>query len=229
MIHPWIILFDVDGTLLNVENTFMRPLLRGIVDELEISYEGIETDSFSGRTDRDIFSSFLVNHAYDQRLYMKLKKTYLQRLSVNLEPKHVSKLAFVDEAISYFSKEGFIIGLLTGNFPEAAKIKLEGANITLDYTISAFGDSFKDRNMLPKLAKQKATEMLNHEVDPQRCVIVGDTPKDILCAKNNGMKSVAVATGMYSKEILKTYEPDLILDSLKNPHYWFQEFNPFVS
>lgn len=223
MKHPWVILFDIDGTLLTVESSFNRPLLRSIISQVGIDYDGLESDSFAGRTDHDILTSFLENHGYDQNLYQKLKSVYLNRLSSEITADHIRKHSHVDEAIEYFSQEGFIPGLLTGNFPIAAEVKLSTVSIDLNYKIGAFGDFHKDRNMLPQLALDKAEQLLDIEADPQRFVIIGDTPRDIECAKSNGMKSVAVTTGSFNREQLEIHHPDLIIDSLQNPQFWFEE------
>ena len=37
--------------------------------------------------------------------------------------------------------------------------------------------------MLPKVALNVAQELLDIKVDPQKFIIIGDTPKDIECAK----------------------------------------------
>jgi phosphoglycolate phosphatase len=102
MQHPWVILFDIDGTLLTVDSSFNRPLLSSIISGLGINYSGVETDSFSGRTDHDILSSFLENHEADQSLYQQLKQIYLERLATELQTKHIIRHHFVDEAIYHF-------------------------------------------------------------------------------------------------------------------------------
>ena len=168
MKHPWVILFDIDGTLLTVKKDFNRPLLRSIVDQIGIKYQGVESDPFSGRTDHDILTSFLENHGQDQDLYNQLKSIYLDRISSELKPEHIMRHAYVDEAVEYFSNNGFVPALLTGNFPRAAQVKLETASIELAYQIGAFGDYHKDRNMLPQLALNKAEQLFNVEVDPQK-------------------------------------------------------------
>jgi phosphoglycolate phosphatase-like HAD superfamily hydrolase len=223
MKHPWVILFDLDGTLLTVSKDFNRPLFRSIVDQLGIEYTGVETDSFSGRTDHDILSSFLEHHGYDQSLYGQLKSIYLNRLSSELKPEHVLRHAYVDEAVTYFSQNGFIPGVLTGNYPLAAKVKLENAKIDLEYEIGAYGEFHKDRNMLPQIALSKAEKLLDVEAHPQNFVIIGDTPRDIECAKTNGMRSVAVSTGQHTFEELESHQPDMLLESLKDPHIWFKQ------
>jgi len=223
MQHPWVILFDIDGTLLTVDRNFNRPLLRSIVNQLGIDYKGVESDPFSGRTDHDILTSFLENHGFDQSLYGQLKRIYLDRLSSELTKDHILRHSHIDEAITYFSQDGFIPGLLTGNFPQAADVKLQTAGISLDYKIGAFGEFHKDRNMLPQLALSKAEQIFEVDVNPQNFIIIGDTPRDIECAKSAGMRSVAVTTGKFNHAQLADHFPDMILDSLKDPHIWFEE------
>ena len=216
-------LFDIDGTLLTVDRNFNRPLLRSIIDDLNINYPDMESDPFSGRTDYDIITSFLVNHDMEEELYETFKKVYLERISNEINEKHVLRHNHIDEAIEYFNQPGYITGLLTGNFPSAAIVKLKAADIHHDFAFGAFGEFHKDRNMLPQLALISVKDMLKIEPDPSRFVIIGDTPRDIECAKSAGMKCVAVTTGKFDANQLAEFEPDLIIDSLANPEIWFNK------
>ncbi len=222
-IHPWIILFDIDGTLLTVDRSFNRPLLRSIIDDLNINYPDMEKDTFSGRTDHDVITSFLVNHDYDEELYHVFKSIYLERLNGEITEKHVLRHDYIDEAIEFFSRGGFINGLLTGNYPDAAVAKLKAANIQYNFKIGVFGELHKDRNMLPQHALTLVQEMLEIETDPSRFIIIGDTPKDVICAKSAGMKCVAVTTGNFDSGELDEYSPDLIIEDLSSPEKWFTE------
>lgn len=221
--HPWIILFDIDGTILTVNRNFNRKLLRELLDEHQINYPNMEKDAFSGRTDHDIFTSFLVNHDYDNGLYQKFKTAYLQRLKERLNEDLVERHGFVDEAIQYFSQDGFLKGLLTGNYPIAANYKLKAANINYEFSVGAFGEFDRDRNRLPFLAIEEVKKLMGIDPDPSRFVIIGDTPRDIICAKKAGMKCVAVTTGKFTHTDLSEHNPDLIIDSLAHPEEWFSK------
>ncbi len=222
MKHPWVILYDIDGTLLTVNRNFNRALLRKLLDQLNIHYPEMEKDVFSGRTDHDIFSSFLVNHDFDPKLYNAFKQEYLKNISEGLGPHNVRKHDFVDDVIQFFSGNEFIRGVLTGNYPIAAEIKLKAAGIELSYEFGAFGEDVKDRNELPFMAMRAAEKLLNMPIDAGRFIVLGDTPRDIFCAKGAGMKSVAVATGSFNEEELAAHEPDLVISSLENPENWFE-------
>lgn len=219
--HSWVILFDIDGTLLTVDRNYNRPLLRGILDDLKIDYPDMESDPFSGRTDHDILSSFLANHGHSTKLYKQIKSTYLERINSTILPEHVYRQPFVDEAIEYFEAIGSYIGLLTGNYPIAASAKLRAAKINYSFSFGAFGEFHKDRNELPFLAIDQIKEQFGFEPDPSRFVIIGDTPRDIECAKKAGMKSVALTTGTFTKEELQKGNPDIILGDLSQPEKWF--------
>jgi len=51
-------------------------------------------------------------------------------------------------------------------------------------------------------------------ISAERCVIVGDTPKDLEAARANGMKCVLVGTGRYPVEDLRYYSPDACVADL---------------
>ncbi|MAO65592.1 MAG: hypothetical protein CL666_11385 [Balneola sp.] len=225
--HPWVILFDIDGTLLTVDSKYNRSHLRRILDELDIDYPDMETDSFSGRTDHDIFTSFLVNHDFDEELYQQFKTRYLHYLQNVLLAKteRVQRHDHIDEALEYFFEGDFICGLLTGNYPQAAHIKLKAADIDRDFSFGAFGEFEKDRNKLPGLALQEVEKHFEFSPDPSRFLILGDTPRDIKCAKNSGMRCVAVTTGKYDREELEEHGPNLVIDNLAQPEKWFNEIN----
>ncbi|XWN37054.1 MAG: HAD hydrolase-like protein [Balneola sp.] len=219
--HPWVALFDIDGTLLTVDRKFNRPLIRRILDDLEINYPDMEKEGFSGRTDHDILTSFLINHEFDEGLYKRLKSEYLKRTDLEMLSEHVIRHSFVDEAISFFDEIGAYTGLLTGNYPSAAKAKLKVAGIEYKFKFGAFGEFHKDRNQLPLIALKEVEKNLEIEADPERFIIIGDTPRDVECAKYAGMKCVAVTTGRFSKEELEAHHPDVIISDLSNPGEWF--------
>lgn len=221
--HPWIILFDIDGTLLTVDRNFNRPLLRRIIDDLNIDYPDMESDPFSGRTDYDIVTSFLVHHEFNEELYETFKEMYINRLSEEITEHHVFRHNHVDEAIDYFSNPDFVVGLLTGNYPDAAIVKLKVADIHYEFAFGAFGEFHKNRNMLPQLALTSIKEMLEVEPDPSRFIVIGDTPRDIICAKSAGMKCIAVTTGKFNAEELSKHNPDLVIESLEHPEKWFSK------
>jgi phosphoglycolate phosphatase-like HAD superfamily hydrolase len=53
-------------------------------------------------------------------------------------------------------------------------------------------------------------------VPAENIVLVGDTPRDIACARAGGTRVVAVATGNFSRSDLEAHDPDVVLDDLQD-------------
>ena len=56
-----------------------------------------------------------------------------------------------------------------------------------------------------------ATAAEMHEID-----VIGDTPRDIACGKALGARTIAVATGTWSREKLAEHDPDILIDDLSD-------------
>ena len=57
--------------------------------------------------------------------------------------------------------------------------------------------------MLPQIARQRAREGQDGEWPRARTAVIGDTPRDIACARADGVRVAAIATGPYGVEELR--------------------------
>ena len=62
---------------------------------------------------------------------------------------------------------------------------------------------------------QRAHAHLGVAFQPDAVVVIGDTPEDIRCARSSGVRSVAVASGRYTRAELAEHSPDHLFDSLE--------------
>jgi phosphoglycolate phosphatase len=111
------------------------------------------------------------------------------------------------------------VGLLTGNYPETGEIKLRAAGFDPSlFTINAWGDSSPYspplRSHLPPVAIRRYSALKSMEIDPQSVLIIGDTIHDVSCAKDNGCRALAVATGHASFDELVAAGADHTLNDL---------------
>jgi phosphoglycolate phosphatase-like HAD superfamily hydrolase len=56
--------------------------------------------------------------------------------------------------------------------------------------------------------------MFGRTIDPRHAVIIGDTPHDVSCARAHGLRSLAVATGVFSVDQLSRTDADRVVPSL---------------
>jgi phosphoglycolate phosphatase len=106
------------------------------------------------------------------------------------------------------------LALLTGNYEEAARIKLEYFDLWRYFRCGAFGDDAEDRNGLLPKAMAVIRGCGGPEVAPVEIVVVGDTPLDVACAAASGARSLAVATGGYDVDALRAAGADVVMQDL---------------
>jgi phosphoglycolate phosphatase-like HAD superfamily hydrolase len=107
-----------------------------------------------------------------------------------------------------------VLGLLTGNIEKGAELKLSHYGVWDYFEFGAFADDHVDRNQLGPVAHARAAERHGVVFEGRDVFVLGDTPKDIACARAAGFVAVAIATGGSSKEELAVHGPDFLFESL---------------
>ncbi len=218
-----ILLYDIDGTLLHVHSSFLRSLIEQHLMEMGLSKPESINRSFAGRTDRGIFMELIEGHSSPDELFNVLKSKYVKTMIEQLSPERVERFDEAIESVHIAKDAGFHVGLCTGNFREVAFAKVNTVGLNDIFTFGGFGCNHANRNYLPESAHLEFQSVHKHSPNAEQYVIIGDTPKDILCAKYFGARVIAVSTGSFSKEELKKYNPDYVLDDLSNPKEWLAE------
>lgn len=95
--------------------------------------------------------------------------------------------------------------LLTGNIAPNAVVKLRafGLDRYFDWDVGAFGSDHHDRLELVPLALAKAAAQHGRTFDSGAVWVVGDTPRDLSCARAAGASCLLVATGSYDADELR--------------------------
>ena len=213
---PKFVLFDIDGTLIDPGGSGRIALNRALEDLAGI-IDGFQVIHFAGKTDLQIIKETMAKHGlgFDSaRLdaFRSLYEDHLRRV--------VSRgLGQVKPGVCTLLQQlrtdsEFFLGLLTGNTEEGARIKLEPFCLNGYFPVGAFGSDEEDRNLLLPFAVGRLSQAAGISVDFSDCVVIGDTPKDVECAKVHGAQSIAVATGPYDLPALAETEADMVLEDL---------------
>lgn len=218
--HTPILLYDIDGTLLRVKHDFLLALISEQLNRVKVPKPDGQVKSFAGRTDRGIFMEIIGKRPDAENLFMQLKENYSSAMLNQLKPEFIDEIDDAAESVWEAVELNIPVGLCTGNFRPVAMKKVETAGLPGVFKFGGFGGSHSSRNKLPGEADREYRSLFNDTPEARRYVIIGDTPNDIRCAKHFGALSVAVTTGMFSKEELVAERPDLILPTLKNPKKW---------
>jgi phosphoglycolate phosphatase-like HAD superfamily hydrolase len=105
---------------------------------------------------------------------------------------------------------GFRLSLVTGNLEPIARLKLDRAGIGRYFEPGqgGFGSDHHERSELPAIARRRAGDWPR-----ERTVVIGDTPRDIACARADGVRVIAVATGQFGIEALA--DADAVVDDAR--------------
>ncbi len=210
-------LFDIDGTLLLGGGAGVRAMTRAGATVLgpAFSLDGIE---FGGALDPWIYEQAVANmQRHDAREHHDaFREAYVAELRHELEhgppptllPGVLPLLARVE------AMQEVTLALVTGNYRDAAPHKLRKVGIDPSrFVLGAFGDERPTRPALVRLAMDRWAE-LGHDPDPARVVVIGDTPRDVACARENACRCLAVATGRYDRAVLERAGADWVIDDL---------------
>ena len=216
-----LVLFDIDGTLLlRASAEHARAVLQAIEDVWGVRVQTAPPIKAAGRTDIEIARQILALHGVEGAAFeagldpfrsaaaAHYRELVPADLSAHLAPGATAAL----EELAGRAR----LALVTGNIEEVAHRKLASAGIGHHFERGqgGFGSDAEDREDLPAIARARAGAAWNGG-DPwprERTVVVGDTPRDIACARADGIAVVAVATGPYPASDLG--EADVVLDSL---------------
>src|SRR5207245_5271713 len=100
------------------------------------------------------------------------------------------------------SRRHLVLALLTGNVSRGAQLKLEHYGVWHFFEFGAFADDHQDRNRLGSFARARAREIHGREFSASQIDVIGDTPRNIACGKAIGARTIAVATGKWSRQQL---------------------------
>lgn len=123
----------------------------------------------------------------------------------------------VEAVVSRLAGEtGVLQSVLTGNTAANAALKLRafGLDRWLDLDVGAFGSDDHDRDRLVMVALERARRLRRVEVTAEAVWVVGDTPRDLACARAAGARCLLVATGRIPLEVLREAGPDHVVADL---------------
>jgi phosphoglycolate phosphatase len=217
MTHRALVLFDIDGTLVRRAGPHHREaLVQGIrrVTGLETTTEGIPVQ---GMLDPVILTMMLKRAgaaASSIREAMpaiqRAAERYYLRVCPALHDKHCPA---VEPVLERLTRRNILLVLVTGNLTRIGWRKLERAGLGKYFHFGAFGEMAKTRAGLAKLAIARARrEGLIERAAPVS--LIGDAPADVIAARANRIRSIAVETGITPREELVAQTPDFLLPDL---------------
>jgi phosphoglycolate phosphatase len=213
-----LVLFDIDGTLVRRAGPHHREaLVEGIrrVTGLETTTDGIPVQ---GMLDPDILTEMMRNAgaapAYIRgalpEIIQAAQLHYLRTCPV-LYGKHCPG---VEPVLERLQRHGILLGLVTGNLTRIGWRKLDRAGLRRYFRFGAFGEMAKTRAGLARRAIRE-TRRRGWIGQAAPVSLIGDAPADIVAARANHIRIIAVKTGITPPHELHALAPDFLLPNLR--------------
>jgi phosphoglycolate phosphatase-like HAD superfamily hydrolase len=200
----FLLLFDIDGTLLRRAS---REHAQALHEAMHAVY-GVETHDVkveaAGRTDIEIARATLlsagVSAARIEERFGALRAAgadaYARLVPADLTATITQGMAALLERLA--ARDDVLLSLVTGNLEPIARLKLKAAGLEHFFPAGqgGFGSDSEDRTDLPPIARQRAGRR-DAPHPRERTVVIGDTPRDIICARADDVRVIAIATGPY--------------------------------
>jgi phosphoglycolate phosphatase-like HAD superfamily hydrolase len=215
-----LLLFDIDGTLIRARGVGKRAYLRTCsqvcgLPEVNFYHANL---NLAGKTDPLIIEEMLAVAGVKAtpEIIEEIITCYPRALRKELSdnPDIVQALPGMRELLELLEGQA-TLGLVTGNVRAGAKLKLGPVRMNSFFSVGAYGCDARDRNRLPAIAVSRSK---NPKIKPKDVIIIGDTPRDIACARYFGARVMAVATGSYQAPVLSEYVPDWLVERVSPEH-----------
>ena len=199
-----LVLFDIDGTLMNCGGLGLKALKRAM-EKLYKKTPEITDKDLSGRTDlfnfKHVYKTIKGKNPTAQEI-KKITTAYLAELPREItETKKAKKFKLmpgIKEFLDTLKKYPQVkIALATGNTPQSAELKLKACGLDkyFGFNYGGFGLITADRAELLAKGVKSCEKHFKTKFGVNDVFIIGDTHRDVLAAKENGYHNAVVLDG----------------------------------
>lgn len=205
------ICFDLDGTLVKSDKTIYKTTINSL-NQLGINYYLPENEfkGMIGQHFNDIFKHFKITVPDFENFIKVYKKNYFDYIDDS------ELYEDVLETLSDLKKNNIKVSLLTTKAQDQAEKIITHFNLDKYFNLV-----MGRRDGIPHKPSPEPLMLICKEInlDITETIMVGDTELDILCGKNAGSKTIAVTYGYQETEVLKSYRPDYLINSLSEINF----------
>ncbi len=212
-----LVLFDIDGTLTRGAGPHHRAALEGAI--LQVTGRTATTQGIPvhGMLDHVILTMMLtacgVSDAEAQRVLPQIIEAAQELYQTGVPDLRDKLCPGLPDVLEEMARRKVELALVTGNLTRIAWHKLSRAGIDQYFRFGAFGEMAPTRGDLAKMAIAQARR--EGLIDgASRISLIGDAASDIQAARDAGVQSIAVRTGIAPVEELEAAGPDFLLQDL---------------
>jgi len=213
------VLWDIDGTLLHSGGVAAQAFLEAVAEVTGVRPTSERRD-YGGRLDPEIAEMLLTAVGAELTCIPDVLEALRRLVSGRLDElwAQTSPCPGVEALLGKLAAAGVRQTVVTGNLAAIARWKLEAGGLIppIELDVGGFGDSGVSRAAVAQVALDRLSAA-GWQPDPGEVWIVGDTPRDLGCARAVGVRCALVATGRTPFEDLSGLGADIVLPDLSDP------------
>lgn len=215
-----LVIFDLDQTLVELTDVHARLTHDELRRFFGIDAQLSEVD-YAGRTLTDSWQRLARLHGVSEETFQAKIGDFLRAYDADfasvIPPDPATYvLPGARELLEDLSRTDSILVLYTGDSPGVARAVLAATGLDRYFAFRFFGTEVAERADMVRNAIKAAEERVGREIKGQDVVIIGDSIRDVACGQVFNARTIAVATGFYSKAELLAAGPDHLVDSLRD-------------
>ena len=213
------VLWDIDGTLVRSGGVAARAFLDAVAEVTGVR-QTAERRDYGGRLDPEIAAMLLAAVGSTTARVGDVLEVLQRLVAERIDQLRAQTSTFpgVDALVATLAEAGVTQTVVTGNIEAVARHKLEAGSLIppIAPDVGGYGDSALDRAAVARVAIDRLSAAGWHP-DLDEVWIVGDTPRDLACARAVGVHCALVATGRTTVEELNGLGADIVLPDLSDP------------
>lgn len=216
-----LIIFDIDGTLLNSMRIDSKYYVRSITEEFGIQDVNEDWSVYNKITDSGIFEEIYLNHfkkkpddvdfkKHENKFYKILKSIFEN------QPDKISEIPGVQKIIAKLkSLKNYFISIATGSYKKTALLKLNHINISEnDFPLSTANDDKSRENVVKNCINKSKKFYKMNAFD--KIISIGDGIWDLKTAYNLKLSFIGIGKNKFNK--IADY---ISIDDFQNQNIFF--------
>jgi HAD superfamily hydrolase (TIGR01509 family) len=198
------VIFDLDGTLIESYQAHLESFRRAL-SRFGLTVEDEEIHRRFGKPAKQIIKEILPEN---QHRHIDEIVRY-KRLEFIETSKDMQVFDGVETLLKYLKDKGFSVCLATSaDSPSVMRVVNKfGLENYFDVILSS--NDVKEAKPNPEMFIQASKRL---EVDPKDCLVIGDSPFDVIAAKKAGMKIIIVDNNPFQKAEILSYKVPIVSD-----------------
>ena len=210
------VIFDMDGTLIDSIDIYFK-IVEIALERLklpQVSRNQILDAAEEGDFNWEVVLPDEVHHKKDEIIGQASE--IINEIAPQMFQDDLELIRGADNILQCIASGNSKIGIVTSTQRKYLTTKMQPlkiAGVEELFEVIITSDDAPNRKPDPEPLIECARRL---DVNPNKCVYVGDTRTDIKAGKAAGMKTIGVLTGFDDYDMLANEDPDAIIDSIRN-------------